>query len=131
MHTKSFLVDLSNWDEVKECLIRDGAVIAMGALHFTLRVILRFTTKQEDKDFMAKFGFRKIKTKTHHIRVFHDDQHTEPLVIVKPRGFLKMWQAMERMDMPEFVAEEVFDPDCSREKRKHLLGKAISLKAFW
>lgn len=131
MYTKSFLVNPTNWDEVKECLIRDGAVIAIGALHRALRIASRFVTKQEDKDFIAKFGFRKIKTKTHHIRVFFDDQHTEPMVIVRPRGFLKMWQAMERADMPEFVAEEVFDPDCSREKRKHLLGKAISLKAFW
>src|SRR5271169_555070 len=129
MQTKSFLVNPTNWDEVKECLTREGAVIAIGALHFFLRVAAKLVTKQADIDFLAEFVLLKIKTKTHHIRVFY--QHREPLIIIRPRGFLKLWQVMERADMPKFVAEEVFDPYCPAEKRKRLLGKIIGLKAFW
>lgn len=122
MQTKSFLVNPANWEEVKECLIRDAGVIAICSIHFCLRVASKFVTKQGDIDYLAKFGLQKIKTKTHHIRVFFDNQHTAPLIIIKPRGLLKLWRPMSK---------QVFDPDCSAEKRKRLLGKIVGLKAFW
>ena len=131
MQTKSFLVNPANWEEVKECLIRDAGVIAICSIHFCLRVASKFVTKQSDIDYLSKFGLQKIKTKTHHIRVFFDNQHTAPLIIIKPRGLLKLWRPMSKQDMPEFVADQVFDPDCSAEKRKRLLGKIVGLKAFW
>lgn len=115
-----------NWLSLKELVIRDFAVTAMGVLYAVIKVIDK-VTKEKTED----VRFYKLKTKNHHVRLIVDNSFDDPCILVKPKGFFKEWTLMEKKDVPSCLVEDIFNDSCSKEKRKRLINKMMGLKAFW
>lgn len=75
----------------------------------------------------------RIKTKTHHVVIFSEENgmSSSNFLIIKSRGILKPWKIMDKNDMPEVLANEIFDLSCAVKRRKVLVEKILSLRAFW
>jgi hypothetical protein len=112
--------------EIKELVIKDLAITAMGFLAFAINVIEK-VGKQETKE----IRFFKVKTKNYHVRLLVDQSIADPLILVRPRGFLKDWTCMDRRDIPKCIPQDIFEDSCTQEKRRSLVNKIVELKAFW
>lgn len=112
--------------EAKELVVKDLAIVAMSALAFAIRVIDK-VSKRETQD----IRFYKVKTKNYHVRLLVDQSIADPLILIRPRGFLKDWTCMDRRDIPKCIPQDIFEDSCTQEKRKSLVNKIVELKAFW
>lgn len=115
-----------NWTEIKELLIKDGAVIVLGVLYHVIKFIDKL-----DKSTTTDIRFFKVKTKRYHVRLLMDGTYDSPCILARKRGFLKDWSLIEKKDIPECLVQDIFEPTCSNEKRKRLVNKMMELKAFW
>lgn len=114
------------WLEVKDLVTKDLAVMVLGALYSVIKVCDRFA-KQETTD----IRFYKVKTKDHHVRLLVDGHVEDPLILIRPKGLLKLWTAMERKGIPNCLVENIFNDSCSKKERQRLVNKIVGLKAFW
>lgn len=115
-----------NWLVLKELVVKDFAVTAMGVLYTVIKIIDKITKEKTEE-----IGFYKVKTKRHHVRLLIDNTFDDPCILVKPRGFFKEWSIMDKKDVPKCLVEDIFEESCSKEKRKRLVNKMMGLKAFW
>lgn len=115
-----------NWPEIKELLIKDGAVIALGLLYHFIKLIDRF-----DKGNATDIKFFKVKTKKYHVRLLKDGAQDSPCVLARRRGLLKDWDLIEKKDIPACLVQDIFEDTCSPERRKRLVSRMLDLKAFW
>jgi hypothetical protein len=115
-----------NWKEAKEILIKEGAIHVMDMLYVFIRVLDRIE-KTETKDIQMF----KVKTKNHHVRLIVDYSWDGPGILVRKKGFMKDWSFIEKKAVPACLVQDIFEPTCSKEKRKRLVGKMMELKAFW
>jgi len=89
-----------------------------------------------EESFTENCFLYKIKTKTHHVIFFMEENGSgsSNFLIIKPRNilkFLKPWSILEKKDMPEILADEIFDLSCDVNRRKTLIQKVLKLRAFW
>jgi len=113
-------------EDLKDLLIKEASIRAMGALCFFLRIIDRF-----NNDPVADIRFYKFKTKNYLVRIFKDTNWNDPLVLFRKRGFMKEWSALDKNKIPEFISKEIFEDSCDAKKRARLVSKMMELKAFW
>ncbi len=114
------------WPQIKELLIKELAIKAIGALYSVIKVLDR-VQKEETKD----IRLFKVKTKNYHVRLLVDHSFDSPCILARRKGFLKDWVCIGRQSMPDCLVEDIFEPTCSDEKRKRLVSKMLELKAFW
>lgn len=98
--------------------------------------ISQIIDKLMEKSFTENCFIYKIKTKTHHVIFFTEESGlgSYNFLIIKPRNilkFLKPWSILEKKDMPEILAEEIFDLSCAVKRRKYCIEKVLLLRAFW
>lgn len=114
------------WKEIKEIVLKEGAIHVMDVLYVLIRILDRFE-KTETSD----IRMFKVKTKNHHVRLIVDRSWEGPGILVRKRGFLKDWSFIEKKAVPACLVQDIFEPTCSNEKRKRLVKKMMELKAFW
>lgn len=98
--------------------------ILEGLYHF-----IKFLDKKQNTAEAKRMRFYKVKTKNYHVRLLVDNG--EPLTLVRRRGFLKEWDAMNLDGVPLCLKETVFLDSCPDEERQRLVIKMMDLKAFW
>jgi hypothetical protein len=109
------------WTDIKERIIREFAIVALDVVYIAAK---RFAKEELKHDFLYSF-----RTPTHRVRVLAVPG--DPYLIVRPKGFGKLWKAIEKKDIPAVMAEEVFAETCTPERRKQLVKKITGLRAFW
>ena len=114
-----------NLTELKEIVLQELSMKAIGALYTLIKVIDRFS-----KDKTTDIALYKAKTKNYHVRILKDTNWDDPLIVFRKRGFLKNWKCIDRKNVPEF-AREIFKESCSEKQRQRLISKMMELKAFW
>lgn len=114
------------WLEFKDLVVKDCAVFAMGALFILIKAIDKVT-----KEKTIDIKFFKVKTKNHHVRLLVDGHIEDPLILVRQRGLLKLWTAMERKSIPNCLIGNIFEDSCSKKERQRIVNKMVGLKAFW
>lgn len=114
------------WLEFKDLVVKDCAIFAMGALYLVIKILDRVT-----KEKTIDIKFFKVKTKSHHVRLLVDRNIEDPLILVRPKGLLKLWTAMERKGIPNCLINNIFEESCSKKERHRLVNKMMGLKAFW
>lgn len=104
------------WEEIKAYILPDIVIMAA-------QIINRFHPKK---------GFRidRVKTERYHIRMFLSYGEVD-FLLIRPKGFFKIWEMMEKDAIPSSIANEAFDKSCTPERRCQLVSKAIDLKTFW
>jgi hypothetical protein len=115
-----------NWLTLKDLVVKEFAVKAMAALCVLIRVI-----EKVSKEKIEDIRFYKFKTKNYHVRIMMDTTWQDPFILFRKKGFLKEWVCMDRSDVPEFLARDIFSDSCDEKKRKRLVSKMMELKAFW
>lgn len=115
-----------NWPEIKDLLIKEGAIMALGVLYALIKILDKFE-RAETTD----IRLFKVKTKNYHVRLIVDNSFDSPAVLARKKGFLKEWSLIEKKDIPACLVQDIFETSCSKEKRKKLVGKMMELKAFW
>lgn len=114
------------WKEVKEILLKEGAIHVMDVLYVVIKILDRIE-KTETTDIMMF----KVKAKNYHVRLIVDQSWDGPGILVRKRGFLKDWSFIEKKAVPACLVQDIFEPTCSKEKRQRLINKMMELKAFW
>jgi hypothetical protein len=120
------------WSEIKESIVLDGAIILLEALTLCECILDKFISEEEERN-SGKFYLDKIKTRKYHMIILRDPDNTwdDPIIFIRPKGFLKTWQPFNTDILPETIAAEAFSDSCTLEKRKRLITKMIDLSAFW
>ena len=114
------------WKELKEFLIKEGAIHALDALYLAIRIIDRLQ-KSETTD----IRMFKAKTKNYHVRLLIDHSFDSPCFLVRKKGFMREWSLIEKKDVPACFVDDVFETSCSSDKRNRLVNRMLELKAFW
>lgn len=111
---------------LKDLVVRELAVHAMGVLYLAIKVIDKFS-----KTSTPDIWVYKAKTKNYHVRIVKDTSWDSPLILFRKRGLLKEWTCIEKSSIPEFLSKGIFSDTCSDKERKRLISKMMELKAFW
>ncbi len=111
--------------KLKEIVVKEFAIHALEALYHFIKTLDKIEKKTEAKH----MRFYKVKTKNYHVRLLVDQG--EPLTLVRRRGFLKEWDAMDLDSVPLCLKETIFLDSCPPEERNRLVIKMMDLKAFW
>lgn len=112
--------------EVKELLMKEGAIVVLGVLYYVIKIIDKF-----DKTETTDIRMFKVKTKNYHVRLISDNSWEGPAILARKKGFLKNWAYIDKKAVPECLVQDIFETTCSSEKRKRLVNKMMELKAFW
>ena len=103
-----------NWSDIKKSIDSNGIIFWFSSLLLLMRVIDRLFPN--DYDNFKKFNIIKLKTEKYRIVIIDDDLNS-PLILVRPKGFLKKWLPLETTDMPQSISAEITDKNClPREK---------------
>ncbi len=113
--------------ELRDIVEKDFAVMVLGTLYLVIKVVDRFTNDNT----LSDIKYYSIKTKNYHVRLLADRPYGESMLLTKPKGFFKEWRAISQDDLPKFLADEIFDDACPKDRRKKLVSKVMELKAFW
>ena len=111
------------WEHIKQSVITEAAIICIDLM---FAVFPRL-----DKAITEDYAYYKITTPTHRVRLLADDLRRDKIIISKPKGWLKVWTAMNNKSVPYIFADEIFDKKCTSQRRQKLVTKMIGLKAFW
>jgi hypothetical protein len=123
-----------DWTEIKERLLREGAVMMLDILYVSFSVISKIIkiTNKKALDFPFEgVEFHKVVVPTHYARVLTDVAGLDQCILARPKGFLKKWDSIERKAMPPILADQLFGTECTKEQRKRIVKKIVGLKAFW
>lgn len=123
--TESFLVNMK-FEDIKESIVQDTALIAIELLLPILCMIDRFAANE-----LSDIKIYRANTKNYHVRVLADNAFQDSFIVMRPKGLLKIWTAINPDEIPECISKEIFQVSCSKERRKKLINKVVELRAFW